>query len=128
MKSLLLEWIGDRREGWVFLSKRSKSGHLESITGSFRAARERGGISKKIVPYCARHTYGTYQMEATGNVFAVSRSMGHADIKSMEPYQHPDTVKLNEAINRRNDEREERRSSLLRQDWHTNWHTPEIVQ
>jgi hypothetical protein len=31
--------------------------------------------------------------------------MGHADIKSMQPYQHQDIEPLNEAINQRNQER-----------------------
>ena len=44
-------------------------------------------------------------MAATGNVFAVSKSMGHADIKSMAPYQHQDIHALNDAINERNRER-----------------------
>ncbi len=54
----------------------------------FQAARARAGLDNKVVPYSARHTYGTYTMEATGNVFAIAKSMGHVDVKSMEPYQH----------------------------------------
>ena len=128
MKTMLAEWCKGR-DGWVFPSKRSKSGHLESIAKGFQEARKRAGLSSEIVPYSARHTYGTYQMQATGNVFAVSRAMGHADVKSMEPYQHPDTVTLNRAINRRNQEREQHRvAAQPTQDWHTNWHTPEYLQ
>jgi hypothetical protein len=44
-------------------------------------------------------------MEATGNMFAVSKSMGHADIKSMEPYQHQKIEPLVIAINQRNADR-----------------------
>ena len=44
-------------------------------------------------------------MEATGNLFAVSKSMGHRDIKSMEPYQHQKTEPLVIAINQRNADR-----------------------
>lgn len=128
MHSMLKDWTKDRH-GWVFPSKRSRSGHLESIAKGFQEARRRAGISPEIVPYSARHTCGTYQMQATGNVFAVSRAMGHADVKSMEPYQHPDTVTLNSAINRRNQEREAHRvTAQPTQDWHTKWHTPEYLQ
>ena len=127
MKGMLSEWCKGR-DGWVFPSKRSRSGHLESISKGFQEARRRAGLSKEIVPYSARHTYGTYQMQATGNAFAVSRAMGHADMKSMEPYQHPDTVTLNRAINRRNQERELHRAAAQpTQDWRTNWHTPEYL-
>lgn len=46
------------------------------------------------VPYAARHTYSTYTVWATGNLFAVRDQMGHADIKSMAPYQHQQTDEL----------------------------------
>jgi hypothetical protein len=38
----------------------------------------------------------------SGNAFAVSKSMGHADLKSMEPYQHQELEPLRIAINQRN--------------------------
>jgi hypothetical protein len=38
----------------------------------------------------------------SGNAFAVSKSMGHADLKSMEPYQHQELELLRVAINQRN--------------------------
>jgi integrase len=102
MHKVLSTWCsGDAGPGWLFPS-RSKAGHLLSIAGSFKAARDRAGLDSRIVPYCARHTYGTDVMEATGNPFVVSKSMGHADIKSMEPYQHSKTAPLVIAINQRN--------------------------
>jgi integrase len=104
MFQMLSIWCDARVEGWVFPS-RSKSGHLESIAKGFQAARKNAKLDPRIVPYSARHTYGTFTMAATGNVFAVSKSMGHADIKSMAPYQHQDVHALNDAINERNRER-----------------------
>jgi hypothetical protein len=41
-------------------------------------------------------------MEKSGNAFAVSRSMGHSDLNSMEPYQHQELEPLRHAINQRN--------------------------
>jgi hypothetical protein len=41
--------------------------------------------------------------------FAVNKSMGHADLKSMEPYQHQELEPLRMVINQRN-----RRKSLVR--------------
>ena len=102
MKTMLRAWCGSRREGWVLPSSRSKSGHLTTIAKGFQAARGRAGLDKKVVPYSARHTYGTYTMEKSGNAFAVSKSMGHADLKSMEPYQHQELEPLRTAINQRN--------------------------
>jgi hypothetical protein len=41
-------------------------------------------------------------MESTGNIFAVAGAMGHADVKSMVPYQHHGLDSLRSAIERRN--------------------------
>ena len=102
MKIMLRAWCGSRKEGWAFPSSRSKSGHLITFAKGFQAARGRAGLDEKRVPYSARHTYGTYTMEKSGNAFAVSKSMGHADLKSMEPYQHQELEPLRIAINQRN--------------------------
>jgi site-specific recombinase XerD len=104
-KTMLRQWCADRSEGWVFPSSRSKSGHLTTIAKGFQAARGRAGLDRKLVPYSARHTYGTYTMEKSGNVFAVAKSMGHVDLKSMEPYQHQELEPLREIINQRNQRR-----------------------
>jgi integrase len=102
LKQMLSVWCTGRTSGWVFPSPRSKSGHLTTIAKGFQSARARAGIDPRIVPYSARHTFGTNLLAATGNIFAVSKSMGHADVKSMAPYQHPDTSILIEAVNERN--------------------------
>jgi integrase len=70
---------------------------------NFQALRTRAGTSNKVVLYSARHTYGSYALAATGNLFAVAASMGHVDTKSMEPYQHHNLDSLRTAINRRNE-------------------------
>ena len=117
VKQMLSVWCSGRTEGWVFPSPRSKTGHLTTISKGFAAARSRAGVDPRIVLYSARHTFGTHMLAATGNAFAVSKAMGHADIKSMEHYQHPDTSILNEAVNNRN-----------RNNTHTDWHTDEVKQ
>jgi integrase len=78
MKDALLTraGAGDRKEGWLFPSERSRTGHLMSIAKGFQALRDRMGLSATVVPYSARHTYASYAKEATGNVFAVSGAMG----------------------------------------------------
>ena len=102
MADILSARCNGRKEGWVFPSDRSKSGHITSIAKGFQAARARTGVSSKVVPYSARHTYGSYAFASTGNLFAVAAFMGQVDTKSMEPYQHNDLSSLREAINRRN--------------------------
>jgi hypothetical protein len=48
-------------------------------------------------------------MAKTKNTFAVANSMGHVDLKSMEPYQHQELEPLRAVINERNRTREQRR-------------------
>jgi integrase len=103
MAMVLTACCAGRKEGWVFPSARSKSGHIETIAKGFQALRTRAGVSNKVVLYSARHTYGSYALAATGNLFAVAASMGHVDTKSMEPYQHHNLDSLRDAINRRNE-------------------------
>ena len=118
MHKLLSAWCnGADRPGWLFPS-RSKTGHLLSIAGSFQGARERAGLDTRLVPYSARHTYATYAVRATGNLFAVRDQMGHVDIKSMTPYQHQETDQLVIAVNKRNAER-----GVISAVGHTNGHT-----
>jgi len=112
VKQMLSVWCTGRDSGWVFPSKRAKCGHLTTIAKGFQSARARAEIDSRIVPYSARHTFGTNMLAATGNIFAVSKSMGHAGVKSMAPYQHPDTTILVDAINEHN-----------RNKRHTNCHT-----
>jgi integrase len=104
MAEVLAARCTGRTEGWIFPSARAKCGHITTISKGFQALRARTGVSEKIVPYSARHTYGSYTLAATGNLFAVAGSMGHTDTKSMEPYQHHNLESLREAINTRNEE------------------------
>lgn len=117
---MLRLWCEDR-EGWVFPSKRAACGHLTTIAKGFQAARKRTGVDFRIVPYSARHTYATHTLAATGNIFAVSKAMGHGSIKSMEDYQHPDTAMLADAINQRNNKRSPKVG-------HTFGHTANAIQ
>jgi len=87
---VLRERCGARREGWVFPSKRSKSGHLTTMGTWFRDARKKAGLPKCLVLYCGRHDYGTRILKRTGNLAAVMRTMGHKDVKTAMQYQHPE--------------------------------------
>ncbi len=88
--NLLRERCGERREGWVFTSKRSESGHLTTMAKLFREARSKAGLPANLVLYCGRHDYGTRVLQKTGNLAAVMKTMGHRDVKTAMQYQHPE--------------------------------------
>ena len=102
---LLLVRCGDRREGWLFPSKRSKSGHLTTLAKRFREARKKAGLSESLVLYCGRHDYGTRVLKATGNLAAVMKTMGHKDVKTAMQYQHPEVEIVRQALNHNNSEK-----------------------
>jgi integrase len=97
--SLLRARCGARREGWVFPSKRSRSGHLTTVARRFREARTKAGLPEALVLYCGRHDYGTRVMKETGNLAAVMKTMGHKDAKTAMQYQHPELEIVRAALN-----------------------------
>jgi len=99
---LLLVRCGERREGWLFPSKHSKSGHLTTLAKRFREARKKAGLSESLVLYCGRHDYGTRVLKATGNLAAVMNTMGHKDVKTAMQYQHPEVELVRQALNHNN--------------------------
>ncbi len=87
---VLKQRCGEKREGWVFPSKRAESAHLTTMAKRFREARVKAGLPEDLVLYCGRHDYGTRILKRTGNLAAVMRTMGHKDVKTAMQYQHPE--------------------------------------
>jgi len=87
---VLKQRCGEKREGWVFPSKRAESAHLTTMAKRFREARVKAGLPEDLVLYCGRHDYGTRILKRTGNLAAVMRTMGHRDVKTAMQYQHPE--------------------------------------
>ena len=90
---------GERREGWVFPSKRGKSGHLTTMAVKFRQARTKAGLPKNLVLYCGRHDFGTRVLKRTGNLKLVMQTMGQKDVKTAMKYQHPELDIVRTALN-----------------------------
>jgi integrase len=97
--SLLRVRCGSRKEGWVFPSKRSASGHLTTMARRFREARAKGGLPNSLVLYCGRHDFGTRVLKKTGNLKLVMQTMGHVDVKTAMKYQHPELDIVRTALN-----------------------------
>ncbi len=93
-----------QREGWVFPSSMSRSGHvaLGGLQRKFRAVARALGISDQLKLYCARHTFGTVAMEETKDPGLVRETMGHSDLKTTMTYMHPDIYRIKDIIDKRN--------------------------
>jgi integrase len=98
---ILRNRCGARAEGSVFPSKRSASGHLRSICNLFQKARNKAGLPKELVLYCARHDHDTRVLMRTGNLSAVMKTMGHRDVKTAMHYQHPELEIVRAALDYR---------------------------
>jgi len=112
MFNILMVRCGERREGWLFPSKRAAGGHLTTVAKQFREARRAAGLPEDLVLYCARHTFGTAVYDATGNLAMVMKVMGHADARTAMHYQHPALDPIREAIDQRNLRHNSRHSEL----------------
>jgi integrase len=101
----LLARCGDRREGWVFPSPKSKSGHIElhGLQKQFRVIADALKIPRELKLYCSRHTFGTVTMDETKNPYAVMQAMGHEDLDTTMLYMHNDVMQLKAVIDKRND-------------------------
>lgn len=97
--TILRRRCGDRREGWVFPSERSRSGHLTTMAVKFRQARVKAGLPKNLVLYCGRHDFGTRVLKKTGNLKLVMQTMGQKDVKTAMKYQHPELDIVRTALN-----------------------------
>jgi len=88
---ILLVRCAGRKEGWVFPSRR-KGKHITSglVNKQWVEARTKAGLPQDLVLYCARHDFGTYVLNTTGNLKLVMDSMGHTDVPTALKYQHPE--------------------------------------
>jgi integrase len=102
VRAALLVRQNGANEGWVFPSKRSASGHIETVQKQWAMAKKLSCLPDSIVLYCARHTFSTDAMEGTGNLMAVMDAMGHSRVDVTRLYQHPGLQQVTAAIERRN--------------------------
>jgi integrase len=94
----------DPREGWVFPSKKSPSGHigLSGLEHGFGNIARKLGIPDALKLYCARHTFGTVAMAETKNPGLVKEIMGHESLTTTMGYLHPETAEIKVVIDRLN--------------------------
>ena len=92
----------DRKQGWVFPSRR-KGKHITGglVNKQWVAASKKAGLPVDLVLHCARHDFGTYVLNQTGNLKLVMDSMGHVDVKTAMKYQHPELELVRQALDSR---------------------------
>jgi integrase len=93
MRRLLIQSIGNRTEGPIFVDEKGNRWKEEKLSRIYRALRDKLGFSTELVLYCARHEHGTKICRKHG-IAAAQHSLGHADIHTTQRYVHPDPAQL----------------------------------
>jgi integrase len=84
---------------WLFPSERYQGNHITKLTNSHDRACRVAGVS--FVLYDLRHTFGTRQAtELKTDPFTLAAIMGHANLRTIMKYVHPEQSAQKEAMER----------------------------
>lgn len=101
----MLKARAKRTTDWVFPSP--YGGHLKASTvgDSFRTLKRKLAFPESLVLYCARHTFATDFMGATGDLSKTQKTLGQGSITITTRYLHPAVADLAAIMDTRNQER-----------------------
>ncbi len=74
---------------YLFLTTNGEHYKRADSLNSFKRACKRAGLNN-VTFHSLRHTFGSRAIEATGNIVAVNKILGHADLKTTMRYVHID--------------------------------------
>lgn len=89
LRPLVLEAMGERTEGPIWLDERGKKWTEQKLSRLFRLIKTRLGLNPTLVLYCLRHWKGT-QVAKRHGILAASKVLGHTQISTTQRYAHPD--------------------------------------
>ena len=119
---LLKQKIKTQHSGYVFLTNEGlpySAKNPSALKRTYGTACNKAGI-KGLRFHDLRHTAATRMIENTGNIVAVSKILGHADIRTTMRYAHPEQslIDATESLNR----------GLLERDGHKSGHIQKIKE
>jgi integrase len=85
LQGLLTESLGDRTSGPLFVTPTGKPWTTESLSSSFRKARNAAGLDRSLVLYSARHEHGTAVYRLAGEL-AAATALGHSGTGMLKRY------------------------------------------
>ncbi|MHA1286402.1 MAG: tyrosine-type recombinase/integrase [Candidatus Thorarchaeota archaeon] len=86
VRDLLKAVIGPRASGWVILNDRGQQMTPNSVWYLARKYGERAGIVIPVHPHMFRHSFGVHFYQATRDIRALSRKLGHSNIQTTMIY------------------------------------------
>ena len=89
------------RDGWIFPSKRSESGHIESLKDPFERCAKSAGIDPKLcVPHTMRHTAITRYAATGADIKSIQEFGGHLSLSMVLRYAHASDNAIDRALDR----------------------------
>lgn len=85
-----------QESGYVFINPRTKAPY-KGLHKLFRDASKRAGIWR-LKPHVLRHAFGTYSLEATGDLRLVQALLGHKDITTTTLYTQITANRMRDAM------------------------------
>lgn len=93
LSPLALSWLPERGRGSVFSLP-----SVPAVCDNLALWVKDAGIKKHITFHCARHTFATMSISAGVDLFAVSKLLGHTDIKTTQIYAKMMDERKTEAV------------------------------
>ena len=98
--------MADDPAGWIFPSKVTRSGHIESMSKPFRRCVIAAGLDpSKVTPHTMRHTAITRLAGTGADIATVQAFSGHQSIQMVMRYTHAQDRKVDAALDRMERER-----------------------
>ncbi len=89
------------KQGWLFPSDRSETGHTVNIEKAFRRAVEMAGLDlQTVVRHTLRHTAITHLVQAGVDLPTVKRISGHKTLQMVERYSHQNGEHIQAAMDK----------------------------
>jgi integrase/recombinase XerD len=98
----LREWIGGRRDGWLFPSPREPRQHVSVryVQVMVKRAALAAGVTRKVTPHILRHSFATNLLHKGADLREVQELLGHSSVATTEIYTHVMPDRLRGAVDR----------------------------
>ncbi len=93
--------MAENTGGWIFPSKRTRSGHVESMDEPFARCVAKAGMDSRVVtPHTMRHTAITRLAETGADIVTIQEFSGHETVAMVMRYAHAQDRAVDRALDK----------------------------